>query len=404
MKDIQFEIQSHLHRLAVEIGPRPSFSPASQEAGSYIASVFKKYGFGIEEQVFSSRSWKDMGIKLTVDGHRLTAYTNAFSPPCSIVAQIVPISTLDELESADLEGRIALIFGDLTTAPLSPKSWFLKTERDDQTITLLEEKKPAAVLAVQSGQGEEIRLIEDWEFLPPSATIPPAAAMALLSKPGAEVSLKISSHQEPGSAANIVARKEGRRSEQIVLMAHYDTKIDTPGATDNASGVSVLLALASLLENIDLNYSIELVSFCNEEYLPIGDDEYTRRRGDVYGDIIAAVNFDGLGQVLGANSITLVGGSDPFRQGLESLTSKYSGLVWVDPWPESNHSTFSFRGVPAIAFTTRGGLPLAHLKTDTVEWVSTKKLAEAAYLTLEIIKFLQNKPVEWTRPANMERS
>jgi aminopeptidase YwaD len=397
MKEIEQDIQRHLNRLCVEIGPRASFTQASKKAAEYIASIFNQNGFLVEEQTFSTPSWQDKGTTLTLDDEPLTAYTNAFSPPCQISAAILPVSTLPELDAAHLEGRIALLYGDLTTQPLAPKSWFLKSERDDQIITLLENKKPAAVLAVQTLQGEEVRLIEDWEFSIPSATIPARSAVPLLAQTEAQVSLKISSRQSPGSAANIVGRKTGARKEQIVLMAHYDTKIDTPGAVDNASGAAVLLALAKLLDGKTTRYGLELVAFCNEEYLPIGDDEYTRRREGLYGDVIAAINFDGLGQLLGNNSITLIGGSASFRKSLETLTGNYPGLVWVEPWPESNHSTFSFRGVPAVAFTSKGGLNLAHLKTDTVEWVSSKKLVEAAYLTLEIIRLLEEKPAEWTR-------
>ncbi|MGQ9927004.1 MAG: M28 family peptidase [Chloroflexaceae bacterium] len=33
----------------------------------------------------------------------------------------------------------------------------------------------------------------------------------------------------------------------MILCAHLDTKIDTPGAADHAAGVAVLLALAEML-------------------------------------------------------------------------------------------------------------------------------------------------------------
>ncbi|NIP25900.1 MAG: M28 family peptidase, partial [Gammaproteobacteria bacterium] len=52
---------------------------------------------------------------------------------------------------------------------------------------------------------------------------------------------------------------------KIVVAAHYDTVWLSPGADDNASGVSVLLELAQLLKNITPGKAIELVAFTNEE-------------------------------------------------------------------------------------------------------------------------------------------
>ena len=96
--------------------------------------------------------------------------------------------------------------------------------------------------------------------------------------PGEMIRLRIDSRRTPGSTANVVGRLHGASREQLVICAHYDTKIDTPGATDNASGVAGMLALAERLCREDQPFSLEFVAFTNEEYLPIGDDEYVRRR------------------------------------------------------------------------------------------------------------------------------
>ncbi len=63
-------------------------------------------------------------------------------------------------------------------------------------------------------------------------------------------------------------------------MAHYDTKIDTPGAIDNGTGVVILLELLDYFQRNPLPVGLEFIAFAGEEYLPIGDDEYLRRAGD----------------------------------------------------------------------------------------------------------------------------
>ncbi len=64
---------------------------------------------------------------------------------------------------------------------------------------------------------------------------------------------------------NVVAIKKGRSAEMIVIGAHYDTVIGTPGADDNASGVAVLLELARMLQDLSLEKTLLFVAFANEE-------------------------------------------------------------------------------------------------------------------------------------------
>lgn len=51
----------------------------------------------------------------------------------------------------------------------------------------------------------------------------------------------------------------------FITGAHYDTFYESPGADDNASGVSVLLELVKYFSNRNLNYDIRFVFFPNEE-------------------------------------------------------------------------------------------------------------------------------------------
>lgn len=398
MPNLEDILIRHVTRLAAEIGPRPSGSPANHAAGEYVASVFAAAGLAVERQEYACPGWEDLGTRLDVDGTELPAAANAFSPECDVTAPAVAACTVAELEAADLTGRIGILYGDLAREPLSCKSWFLKSERDDHIIHLLEDKRPAALITVQA-VGELNRLIEDWELAIPSASVPARAGLALLQNPGRPVHLQIRSRIAPGRAANIVARRAGTGPARVVLCAHYDTKIDTPGACDNGSGVAILLALAHELARRPLAHTLEFVAFDSEEYLPIGDDEYVRRAGETFGEIVACVNFDGAGLRLSASSIMIAANSAPFQAGVTELARRYPGVTWVDPWPQSNHSTFTWRGVPAVAFGSAGGNPAAHLRTDTVEWLSAEKMAEAARLAADIVEYLQDKSPQWTRTA-----
>jgi Zn-dependent M28 family amino/carboxypeptidase len=302
-----------------------------------------------------------------------------------------------ELETADLEGRIGVLYGDLTKSPLSPKSWFLKTDREDHIIRLLERKQPAALVTVQARLGALERVFCDWEFLIPSATVPGRVGLILLGEREPTLHLRIKSHQTPGYSCNVVGRKAGSRPERIVLCAHYDTTIDTPGALDNGGGAAILMALAERLGQEEQALGLEWIAFSGHEYLPLGDDEYLRLYEDQLDQIVTCINFDGAGQWVSANSITMMANSQAFHDQVTKLTQGYPGLVWVEPWPQSNHSTFAMRGVPSMAFSSAGRVYLDHLRGDSVEWVSPAKLDEVLALVTDIVGCLQDKSLDWTR-------
>ena len=135
----------------------------------------------------------------------------------------------------------------------------------------------------------------------------------------------------------------------------------------------------------------------SEEYLPLGDDEYLRRGEDQFDQIVAAINIDGVGDYLSANTIAIFASSADFEGQTQQLTSAYPGLAWVDPWPESNHSTFAMRGVPSLAFSSSGIAHIKHLGNDNLDRINPAKLVEVTDLIAGIVESLQDKPATWSR-------
>jgi aminopeptidase YwaD len=390
-------IKEHMDVLVNEIGERPGGSPGCLLAETYISNIFASNGWATEKQTFDCPDWKDLGATLRLNGRALDAVTNAYSPPCDVQASIVPISTLAELENAGLDGHIGLLYGAILPAPLSPKSWFLKSDRDDRIIQLLESKNPQALITVQKIGGGLERLIEDWEFPIPSVSVSAEIGREILLEANATLSLKISSTREAGSTSNIIGRS-GIDRRRVVLCAHHDTKYGTPGACDNASGVVILLALAEFLDTADYPFTLELVSFANEEYLPIGDDEYLRRNGgDDLSEVIACINTDGVGQILAPDSMTVISAGSAFENALTDYASAREDLAWVEPWPESNHSTFAWRGVPSVAFTSTNRVALAHHPFDDLDWSSSERIARLFPVIKSVLDLVAEHPLDWTR-------
>jgi aminopeptidase YwaD len=396
---VETAAMKHLEHLCVEIGPRPVGSKANQAATDYIQSVFEASGLEVEMQEFACPTWGEGGTRLELDGRRLDAAANVFSPPCDVTAPSVIIGTMTELEMARLAGRIGVMHGDLTKSGLSARNGIYFPERDQKIMQLLEEKKPAALITINPKIGRFERLIVDSEFPIPSATVPAEVGLTLLRRGDRVLHLKINSHRSPGQACNVVGRKAGTRPERIVLCAHFDTKLGTPGAFDNGAGVAILLASAQSLAQRDLATGIEWVAFNGEEMGGLGDVEYWRQREGEAGQMLGVINVDGAGQYLGAHSITMLGGTQSLQDQVSKLHKAYPGVVWVDPWYESNHSAFYWRGVPSIAISSSGGANVDHLPADTIEWISPAKLGEVVSLITDVVESLQDKSPDWCRES-----
>ena len=99
--------------------------------------------------------------------------------------------------------------------------------------------------------------------------------------------------------ANIIGLIKGRLypEKYIVLTAHYDhlgkkgSKI-YPGADDNASGVSSLLAFGEALSQNPLNHSVILLFTDGEEVSLLGAKHFVKQQEQVLKDIKLNINVD----------------------------------------------------------------------------------------------------------------
>lgn len=101
---------------------------------------------------------------------------------------------------------------------------------------------------------------------------------------------------------NIIVELKGKKTPEKILIigAHYDTVIGTPGADDNASGVAGMLELARLLYRKDLNKTLRFVAFTLEEpplfrsrYM--GSYIYTKSLKDKKEDIEGMISLEMIG-------------------------------------------------------------------------------------------------------------
>jgi aminopeptidase YwaD len=392
--DLEIRLTKHLAHLCEEISPRPLGSQANQAAAAYIVDGFAACGLEVKRQTFPCPLWEEIDTQLEIGEQSVTAWANTFSVPCDVTAPTVVMGTVAELEAAELAGRIGVLYGDLTKGHgFGARSAVYYPEHLQKIVHLLEEKEPAALVLVNPLLGCQERLMRDWEFPIPSATVPARAGLTLLEHGGQIAHLRIDTRQSPSQFCNVVA-KSGDRRERVTFLAHFDTMTGAPGASDNGSGVAVLLALAEALAKKELPIGLEWIAVNGEEVGGVGDAVYMRQHEGDLAQILALINIDGAGQRLGANGVTVMGAPESLEAQVRRVHERYPGVAWVEPWYESDHSAFLWQGVPCIPISSVGGANITHLPSDTIEWISLAKLAEVVSLIADIVESLKDT----TRP------
>ena len=404
MKIIADAALEHVKRLAVDIGSRPIGSSANLAAADYISEIFNKNGLSIEQQEMPCPDWVPEHTSLELNGELLEASANTFSPSCDISAEIVPVCTTVELELASITDKIVVFYGDMAQTELATKGGIYVSDRDRRIILLVEERKPAGIITINPTLHARWRLIEDFDLDIPSVTVSAQSGLKLLKNPGAVVQMKITARRSPSHTANVIGRLPGEVPERIVFCAHYDSKVDTPGAYDNAAGVGVLLALAEILSKRKHRHTLEWVAFTGEEGAGLGDMEYARRArnsrrpGNGFDQVTAAINIDGVGPFTGTTTVACYAASQAFETLLDEKMKRYPGVLKVEPWPASDHYIFYSNGTPSIALTSKGIRDIYHTLFDTIEWISGEKLAESVQFVLDLMEVLDNKDLSWSRP------
>ncbi|HME63038.1 MAG TPA: M28 family peptidase [Candidatus Binatia bacterium] len=95
---------------------------------------------------------------------------------------------------------------------------------------------------------------------------------------------------------NVIARLGAPREEAVVIIgAHIDSVVGTPGADDNASGVAVLLECARILSKAKLQSQVLLCAFNLEELNMIGSAALAKKLKAAGARVGAMVSLETVG-------------------------------------------------------------------------------------------------------------
>ncbi len=388
----------HLQRLCVDIPTRAVGSQGNRDATAYVSAALRGQGWQVETPAFQCMDWSESGADLTAGTVAFEVLPSPYTRPVLISAPLVVLSSVDDLKSAELAGKVVLIRGDLAAEQLAPKNFpWWNPEEHQRIIALLEQGGPAAVLAATSRNPETagavypFPLIEDGDFDIPSAYMTEEEGQKLAVYAGREVNLEVRATRSMAEGFNVVARLGGQPDGRgrTMVTAHIDAKRGTPGAVDDGTGVIVLLLLGELLAGYKGERMVELAALNGEDYYAApGERLYLQENEDLTA-IELVINIDGAGYYKGGSHFSLYGCSDEVAAGVRRVLGEH-GLAEGPQWYQGDHSIFVMAGRPAVAITSdiaEVSAEVTHTPKDAPDIVDPLKVAQIA---LALAAFLES--------------
>lgn len=145
---------------------------------------------------------------------------------------------------------------------------------------------------------------------------------------------------------NITGRKPGLWQEKstIIVDAHFDAVVNSPGADDNGSSMAAVLIASKILHNFNFEKTIQFIGFDKEENGLIGSLYYVNNSIPAYQQTEAVLNMEMIGYYSDApNSQSVPAGfSQLFPAAIDSITAGGNQGVWLFTVGNTNSTSLSF--------------------------------------------------------------
>lgn len=223
---------------------------------------------------------------------------------------------------------------------------------------------------------------------------------------------------DDGTFTNIHALKKGRTDKRIIIGAHFDNVPGSPGADDNASGVAVLLELAHMLKDTELNCTVEFAAYDIEEWGLWGSQHHAKKIKDDKVNVVCMICMDMVGYFSDEedsqnyplkNMHSLYGTKGDFlavvgrakdekmvaeakRAFQESVPLKVESFLIPQMvsflFTVSDHAPFWQRNYPALFFTDTADFRTEHYhrRTDTWDTLDYDRMTQVAVGLYHVIR------------------
>jgi hypothetical protein len=215
---------------------------------------------------------------------------------------------------------------------------------------------------------------------------------------------------------NVIGYIDNNAENTVVIGAHYDhlgyggdgslyrgkEKAIHNGADDNASGVAMMLNLASKLQNSDTHNNYLFMAFSGEEMGLLGSNYFVKHPTIDHKKINYMINMDMVGRLKADSTLAVygVGTSPVFKQIIETRGHNFKIIENESGVGPSDHTSFYLDNVPVLHFFT-GQHEDYHKPSDDADKLNYKGMELISTYIYDIITDLDhNGKLTFTKTKN----
>lgn len=206
---------------------------------------------------------------------------------------------------------------------------------------------------------------------------------------------------------NIIARLPGTApSKAILIVAHYDSVMRGPGASDDGAGVAALLeALRAVRSGQPLRNDVIVLFTDGEERGLIGAQAYVQQQAAL-DEIGLVLNFEARGNAGPTYMFEVSDENGWLVREFAAATSYPIGFSFTfDIYrllPNiTDFTVFRQAGIPGLNFAFIDGFVNYHMPSDTVENLDRRSLQHHGLYALELLRHLGDRDLTDVREPNM---
>lgn len=395
--------KQHVDYLCNVIQERRVGGEGNRKATTYFKNLVIQQGWQVEETELDVMDWQSNGATLTCEDLFFDVESSPYSLGCDVEGELIAVNSLEMLKKVDIRGKIVFLYGEIAAEQISPKNFvFYNPEHHQELITVLENGDPLAIVCATernsavAGGVYPFPLFEDGDFDIPSVFMKDTEGEKLLHCNHKMAKLISKAKRIPSTAFNVVARKGDLNAPKIVISAHIDAKIGTPGAIDNATGVSILLLLSELLKEYNGAFLLELVAFNGEDYYGVpGQMKYIEQHDGNFENVMLNINIDGAGYYNGISAFSPFDLPQKMQKIFDQVIQEHTNIEIGDPWVQGDHSIFVQYGRPAIAVSSSWFIEnmecqdITHTPKDNPEIVNFERLPEIGLAITDLVNLIR---------------
>jgi hypothetical protein len=417
------QIDQHLQKLCVDIGPRWAGSPSERSAAEYIRDAMAANGLSdasLEEFPLKTWSWESATLSLIGSDRPLDILPFNHCEAIDVEAPLVDVGfgTRREVTAARdrLAGAVALM--NLTFEQFSAP------EHHGQRLQTLADAGAVGAIVIdpKDGRRMEYHSGADWRnvgYQPgalPTVTTSREHGGLLRSAggSGAQVALKVDGRRFETTGTNTVADMVGAQwpDEILVLAGHHDTVINAPGGNDNGSGTVTVMEVARVMQALADEFgirpgrTIRFGTWSGEEQGLQGAYAHVARHWPLDSDAPLPrlnINLDELSTATVKGLVLTFPHLRDFVQAqLDDMGGGYRCHVMGQLDANSDHFPFARRGIDASMcwrwrYAQRNpDADFHHEPGDTIDKVRPRELHEyVAFLSRLLLRLSLIPPQDW---------